>query len=175
MERLTEKRDGQNVIPLRQDGKTKWSLCSAGMGGASTQFLYGEHADKLAEYEDLEEQGKLPKLPCAVGDTLYVNNVMQGWRFRCFKKEDRPYEVKVIFIGLSGADNCMHVVFSNGCIFQFWFSDIGKTIFLTKEEAESALKELEGKEDREIPWRKSHRPPLPGNAGRKKENVIRQN
>lgn len=50
-ERLTEKRDGQNVIPLRQDGKTKWALTSAGMGNASTQFLYGTHADKLADYE----------------------------------------------------------------------------------------------------------------------------
>lgn len=50
-ERLTEKRDGQNVIPLRQDGKTKWSLASAGMGDESTQFLYGTHADKLAGYE----------------------------------------------------------------------------------------------------------------------------
>lgn len=50
-DRLTEKRDGQNVIPLRQDGKTKWSLASAGMGDASTQFLYGTHADKLAGYE----------------------------------------------------------------------------------------------------------------------------
>ena len=50
-ERLTEKRDGQNVIPLRQDGKTKWSLASAGMGNTSTQFLYGTHADKLAKYE----------------------------------------------------------------------------------------------------------------------------
>ena len=27
---------------------------------------------KLAEYEDLEEQGKLLKLPVAVGDTVYV-------------------------------------------------------------------------------------------------------
>ena len=50
-ERLTEKRGGQNVIPLRQDGKTKWALTSAGMGNASTQFLYGTHADKLADYE----------------------------------------------------------------------------------------------------------------------------
>lgn len=52
-ERLTEKRDGQNVIPLRQDGKTKWALTSAGMGNASTQFLYGTHADKLADYEEI--------------------------------------------------------------------------------------------------------------------------
>lgn len=29
---------------------------------------------KLSDYEDLEEQGKLPKLPCAVGDRLYQIN-----------------------------------------------------------------------------------------------------
>lgn len=28
--------------------------------------------NKCADYEDLEEQGKLLKLPCAVGDTVYV-------------------------------------------------------------------------------------------------------
>ena len=27
---------------------------------------------KLAEYEDLEEKGKLLKLPCAIGDKLYI-------------------------------------------------------------------------------------------------------
>lgn len=37
MERLTEKRQGQWVIPLRQDGSHRWSLCSAGMGAASTE------------------------------------------------------------------------------------------------------------------------------------------
>ena len=52
MERLTEKRDGQNVIPLRQNGKIKWSICSAGLGDAPTEYLYGEHADCLAAYED---------------------------------------------------------------------------------------------------------------------------
>lgn len=30
--------------------------------------------DKLGKYEDLEEQGKLMKLPCAVGDTVYRIN-----------------------------------------------------------------------------------------------------
>lgn len=32
----------------------------------------GKAVDKLAEYEDLEEQGRLLRLPCAVGDTVYV-------------------------------------------------------------------------------------------------------
>ena len=94
---------------------------------------------KLKEYQNLEEQGKLLKLPCAVGDKVYTNTVIQGWYLR---KGKRPYEVKVVFIGINGVDNCMHVTYDNGCMSQFWFSDIGKTIFLTREEAEAALKEL---------------------------------
>lgn len=99
MKRLTEKRDNQNVIPLRQDGNEKWALASAGMGDAPTQFLYGSHADLLASYEDtnlipeqiveidrayrdkceeiakyqrLEEDGLFLRLPCKLGDTLYI-------------------------------------------------------------------------------------------------------
>ena len=53
MERLTEKRDGQNVIPLRQNGKIKWAICSAGLGDAPTEYLYGDHADRLAAIEDI--------------------------------------------------------------------------------------------------------------------------
>ena len=52
MDRLTERRQGQWVIPLRQDGKHLWSLGSAGMGNASAEYLYGEYADRLAAYED---------------------------------------------------------------------------------------------------------------------------
>lgn len=57
MERLTEKRDGQNVIPLRQNGKIKWSICSAGLGDAPTKYLYGDHADRLATIEDILGDG----------------------------------------------------------------------------------------------------------------------
>ena len=34
--------------------------------------------NKLQEYEDLEEQGKLLKLPCAMGNTVYEINKMNG-------------------------------------------------------------------------------------------------
>ena len=53
MKRLTEKRFGKNVIPLRQNGKIKWSICSAGMGDAPAEYLYGDHADRLAAIEDI--------------------------------------------------------------------------------------------------------------------------
>lgn len=95
--------------------------------------------NKLGEYENLEEQGKLLKLPCAVGDTVYTNTSRQGWYFR---KEKRPYEAKVVFIGINGAENFINVDFGNGRMFKFRFSDIGKTVFLIKEEAEAALEQL---------------------------------
>jgi len=64
---------------------------------------------------------------------------MQGWYF---SQKKRPYSAKVIFIGINGVDNYINVDFANGHMLQFKFSDFGKTVFLTREEAEAALEEL---------------------------------
>lgn len=123
MERLTERtEEGQAIsrMDLRNNGHQK---CM----------------ERLAEYEDLEEQGKLLKLPCAVGDTVYTNCSMQGWYFR---KENQPYAAKVVFVGINGADNYINVDFGNGHMMQFNFSCFGKKVFLTREDAEASLKEL---------------------------------
>ena len=95
--------------------------------------------EQLKSYEDLEKRGKPLKTPCMVGDAIYTNISMQGWYFR---KGNRPYEAKVVFIGINGADNFINVDFGNGRMLQFKFSDIGKTVFFTREEAEAALKEV---------------------------------
>ena len=96
-------------------------------------------AEKLKHYEDLEEQGRLIELPCKIGDTVYV---VEDWGYR---KELKEREIGVIT--LKGVND-----FSK----EFWedvyggilgnFSDIGKTVFLTKVEAEAALKELRGEQ-----------------------------
>lgn len=96
--------------------------------------------NKLGEYEDLEEQGKLQNLPCAVGDSVYTNTSMQGWYFR---KKDRPYKAKVVFIGINGTGNYINVDFGNGRMLSFGFSDIGENVFLDREEAKTALEERE--------------------------------
>lgn len=52
MDRLTEKRDGHNVIPLRKVGMgdiPKFALADI---SDNTSFLYGDFAYKLAAYED---------------------------------------------------------------------------------------------------------------------------
>lgn len=91
---------------------------------------------KLAHLEDLEDQGRLIKLPCAVGDVVYTNLSSTGWYLR---KKNRPYAVKIVFIGINGMDNLMNVAYENGNMTQFLFSEIGKTVFLTREAAEAMV------------------------------------
>lgn len=97
-----------------------------------------EWLGKLKHYEDLEAQGRLIEMPCYVGDTMYTNYSMQGWYMH---RKNRPYEAKVVFVGINGVDNFMNVELGEGKMLQFRFSDIGKKVFLTKSEAEAALKE----------------------------------
>lgn len=72
--------------------------------------------EKLGKYEDAEEQGFLLRLPCKVGDTVYhvVSDMI------C-----EVENVDLFFLLLSVAEK-----------------RFGKTIFLTQEEAEQALKQM---------------------------------
>lgn len=70
--------------------------------------------DKLSEYEAAEEEGRLVVLPCKVGDAVHV--LRQSWNGWNIDKKKFTY----------------------GMIGKF-----GKTVFLAREEAEKALKEME--------------------------------
>lgn len=88
-----------------------------------------------------EAEGRLVVLPCKVGDTVYTNIAMSGWHLR---SRNRPYSAKVVFIGINANDGMggglINVTYNKCCyMMQFYFSDIGKTVFLTREEAEKAL------------------------------------
>lgn len=52
MDRLTEKRDSHNVIPLRKEGVGNIPKFALAKISDNTSFLYGDFADKLAAYED---------------------------------------------------------------------------------------------------------------------------
>ena len=87
----------------------------------------------LQHYKDLEEQGRLIELPCAVGDTVYV---VEDWGYKKGLKER-----KIGVIALKGINDFSKEFWEDvyGGIFGN-FSDIGKTVFITKAEAEAALK-----------------------------------
>lgn len=90
---------------------------------------------RLQEYEDAEEQGLLIKLPCKVGDSIY----------QPIRKEVNEYKV----IGLCYDITKKKWLFEVACQLGLeWiktickFEAIGKTVFLTKAEAEQALKQM---------------------------------
>lgn len=83
---------------------------------------------KLKEYEDLEEQGRLIKLPCKVGDTVYVI-VGKNISVQKIQRATIDSEMKIEFCTKRRG---------------FALFNIGKTVFLTKSEAEAKLKELRG-------------------------------
>ena len=98
----------------------------------SGEYLYPA-IEKLAAYEDLEEQGLLVRLPCKVGDTVYVPT-------RTLVSE---FKITTIFCDILGT--YFYWLFCCGiCERTNGFSerDIGKTVFLTREEAEKKLEEM---------------------------------
>ena len=94
---------------------------------------------KLADYEDLEEEGKMVKLQCKIGDTIWDND----YGSPC------AYTIKAISLGMCGdyvedpiSDSEVMYYFSNlsGSITgSFPDYAIGKSVFLTREEAERNL------------------------------------
>lgn len=100
MERLTERYD------IAPDGESDvWVK----------QHDYISAARKLCDYEDLEEQGLLVRLPCKVGTEVYY------------------------ILGIPNKTPCV----IDKCVFEL--SDvhkIGKSLFLTREEAEKKLEEM---------------------------------
>lgn len=105
--------------------------------GLTTHIL-----QELKEYRDLEEQGLLLKLPCKVGTTVYVidtiyecdNDYMDCImefpdRYQCERGFKCEYEHEKLVVRPESFDFKM-------------LDNFNKTVFLTKEEAEEKLKEL---------------------------------
>lgn len=97
--------------------------------------------EKLAAYEDAEEQGLLLRLPCKVGDKLY--------RITPYAKEP-IITTHVLQINIKQFFNEKIIVridvmdkMGESCYF---LDDIGKKVFLSRAEAEAKLAEIEGAE-----------------------------
>lgn len=126
MERLTTRNIAgvavyKNPFECERCGETIWRLPDYGNGSPT---------EKLAAYEDAEEQGLLLRLPCKVGDNIYIvfhNHTIGKSTVVSFKMIAKGWAVK-----------------TND--WSYLFTDFGKTVFLTKSEAEAKLAEMEGAE-----------------------------
>lgn len=132
MERLTEKIGNTNCV------KGCGSNCKYGFEYCSKEDwenceTIADVIDKLADYEDLEEQGRLLKLPCKVGDTVYYINPDKNTinELVVYGFDIRPLQ-RFVYDYMGARLN---------------FNQFGKTVFLTESEAEAKLKELRGGEN----------------------------
>ena len=94
-------------------------------------------AEKLKHYEDLEEAGRLIELPCRIGDTVWD---IKWWDDTT---ETRVIDGKTYFRRVT-----KHKV-TKSKFSLFDHDNFGKTVFLTREEAERAIQEMEGKSGNE--------------------------
>lgn len=90
---------------------------------------------KLAEYEDLEEQGLLIRLPCKPSDVTVYQLRNKKHALGVGISPRRIYCTSV----WANGDYALHHQGTDDCLKR----DFNKTWFLTKEEAERALEEIE--------------------------------
>ena len=117
MERLTERLDGDGLCYGKVDCEDNCTYCD--------RFL--KVLDKLADYEDAEEQGLLLRLPCKVGSTVYYIDDYEIYSDKVdsinIRKENEEYIFCIAFM-------------------DYRAEDFGRNVFLTREEAEQALKQM---------------------------------
>lgn len=129
----------ESIDSIDDDIKTNCVKC------AEEHEQLAEWLEELKFYKDLEEQGLLVRLPCKVGDMVWDNDF--GY--------PESYEIKAFSYGYCGSyvepgigiedeiifyyENYTHSISITGA---FPMSEIGKTVFLTREEAEKKLEEM---------------------------------
>ena len=102
----------------RQDGRVGFAVSGT---PSENMCKFPIVLDKLGEYEDLEEDGRLIRLPCKIGDIVYrvawkkydVDGYGMQWeedwgivseRFRIYMLESMG---KNIFLSMEEAENCL--------------------------------------------------------------------
>lgn len=120
MERLTKR--------LADGTAYTGALINASIKGVTYPTYIGKAADKLADYEDANEQGLLLRLPCKVGAIVYI------------LESNRISKVTITRYDYY-KDGSIWFCFNHG--YGKNIVEFGKTVFLHIEEAESKLKEME--------------------------------
>lgn len=91
----------------------------------------GAAIDKLAYYENMEEQGKLLILPCKIGDPVWLVEPTECNGYGCpYQGDYGNWRCKV-----NGKEQCKPFVYEK----PFDYGMIGRKFYLTREYAEVAL------------------------------------
>ena len=114
------------------------------MGKAISEIteFEGLPIDRIRELAEADKDGRVVVLPCKVGDTVWIVGTVR-----------KLYSAKVrtFFCGhpsaVRGDDDGGHIHMIRTTECDIPMQEFGKTVFLSREEAEKALQEMEGKKD----------------------------
>lgn len=124
---------------------------SDGTHGASDSLPCGENSygyknlliEKLGKYEDLEEQDRLVKLPCRIGDIVYAIPSKRNYRLNeLFGAKDLNAVCRQVVDHIE-FNSYGYLVSTNKGMTVHKQEEFGETWFLTKSKAEQRLKEME--------------------------------
>ena len=143
MERLTRRVEALGDVWLLEKGKPSELI--------TDNDDYYNYFKKLAEYEDLEEQGLLLHLPCKVGDTVYricpkCNDKHNGSCSGCAWENSATAHGCQVYgnVGTNTLLGCQIVPYKVSWEYlPSLMENLGKTVFLTRKEAEQKLKEIQ--------------------------------
>jgi len=104
--------------------------------------VLGDAIDKLADYENAEEQGLLLRLPCKMGDVVAIVLMIPSTGKRCIEQA----EVKEINIGKYNTREDIQLkvepIARRGTVYKYYVSEWGENIFPILSEAEKALADM---------------------------------
>ena len=107
---------------------------------AAIEDILGDDYDlgRLKELLQADRDGRCVVLPCKIGDTVY--DIRMG-------KITEKTIISIPFL-LSKSVNhlCLHAINNRDALTTIETENLGKTVFLTREEAEAALERVEGEE-----------------------------
>lgn len=90
---------------------------------------------RLAELEEKIENGTLVELPCKVGDVMYEVS----------KNHKPPFIQQTRIEKIIITDKGLRLKLERNSVYETSIASLGKTLFLTKAEAEKRLEELKNK------------------------------
>ena len=92
--------------------------------------------DRLKELVEADRDGRCIVLPCKVGDKVYC---IQSYFNDAKMRSEKKVKCRIVDFVQSFPDlfECYGMIYK--------FEDIGKTVFLTREEAEATLEKMTGK------------------------------
>ena len=131
-----------DLRPTRtQDGHRRCCVSWAKMLGICfAQAAENMTVGRLKELAEADKDGRVVVLPCKVGDTVWIVGAVRKlysakvWTFFC----GHPSAVRG-----RDPDGHIHMIRTTEC--DIPMQEFGKTVFLSREEAEKALQEMEGK------------------------------